>query len=82
METHEYENGEITILWRPKLCIHAGVCVRTLPKVYDPKTRPWIKPGHATTQELLGQVAGCPSGALSIKKGSTQMDNASKKYVQ
>lgn len=68
MEKQEYQNGEITIVWQPKLCIHAGVCVRTLSKVYDPKARPWIKADNATTQELRDQIAKCPSGALSIKK--------------
>lgn len=68
METHEYSNGEITILWKPALCKHSGVCVRTLPQVYDPKAHPWIKIENATSEELLNQVAKCPSGALSIKK--------------
>ena len=67
METKEYSNGEITILWKPKLCIHSGVCVRSLPKVYHPKEKPWIKMEHATSEELIKQVANCPSGALSIK---------------
>lgn len=71
METHEYPNGEITILWKPKLCIYSGVCVRTLKKVYNPKARPWIKTENATTQALIDQVAKCPSGALSIKKGNS-----------
>jgi uncharacterized Fe-S cluster protein YjdI len=68
METIKYQNGEITILWKPKVCIHAGVCVKTLPQVYDPKARPWINIENATTEELIGQVAQCPSGALSIEK--------------
>ena len=68
METIKYNNGEITILWQPKACIHSAVCVRTLPQVYDPKARPWIRIGNATTQELIDQVAQCPSGALSIEK--------------
>jgi uncharacterized Fe-S cluster protein YjdI len=68
METIKYPNGEITILWQPKMCIHSAVCVKTLPKVYDPKSRPWIRPENATTQELIDQVAKCPSGALSIQK--------------
>ena len=42
MERKEYSNGEVTIVWQPKLCIHSGVCVRTLPKVYNTKERPWI----------------------------------------
>lgn len=68
METITYKNREITILWKPKACIHSGVCVRTLPDVYDPKARPWIRIENATTQELIDQVAKCPSGALSIMK--------------
>ncbi|MCC8407810.1 (4Fe-4S)-binding protein [Mucilaginibacter sp. UR6-1] len=68
METHEYPNGEVTILWKPELCIHSAVCVRTLPAVYDPKARPWIRPENAAGGELIAQVAKCPSGALSIKE--------------
>ena len=33
----EYTNGELTIIWQPGLCQHAGVCVKMLPKVYNPK---------------------------------------------
>ncbi|MCF0074872.1 (4Fe-4S)-binding protein [Dyadobacter sp. CY261] len=50
MEIHEYANGEVTLLWKPKLCIHSGICVRTLPNVYDPKARPWIRPQNATAR--------------------------------
>ncbi len=67
MERKEYSNGEVTIVWQPKLCIHSGICVKALPKVYNTKERPWIKPENAATQELIDQVAKCPSGALSIK---------------
>ncbi len=67
MKVHEYSNGEITILWKPEICIHSGICVKTLPAVYDPKDRPWIKPENATSEQLIHQVAKCPSGALSIK---------------
>lgn len=62
----EYSNGEITIVWQPKLCEHAGVCVRTLPNVYKPKEKPWIQIENATTDELIDQVNRCPSGALSF----------------
>jgi Uncharacterized conserved protein len=68
MEEHVYSNREITILWKPSLCRHAGICVKTLPQVYNPQARPWITVANATTQELINQVALCPSGALSIKK--------------
>ena len=68
METKEYTNGEIGILWKKDKCIHSGICVKTLPKVYNPNERPWIKPENASTAELIEQVSKCPSGALSIKK--------------
>lgn len=67
MATKEYSNGEITIIWQPAICTHAGICVKTLPKVYNPKEKPWIKITNASTLELKDQVALCPSGALSIK---------------
>lgn len=63
----EYSNGEIAIVWQPKLCIHSGICVRTLPNVYHPKERPWINPINATTEEIIEQVKKCPSGALTYR---------------
>ncbi|MGK0390156.1 MAG: putative Fe-S cluster protein YjdI [Maribacter sp.] len=61
----EYTNGELTIVWQPTKCIHSGVCVKTLPNVYDPKAKPWISIENASTEELKSQVTKCPSGALS-----------------
>ena len=61
----EYSNGELTVVWKPKKCIHAGECTKALPKVYNPNDKPWIKVENATTQELKDQVMKCPSGALS-----------------
>lgn len=60
-----YSNDEITVIWKPEKCIHSGICVKTLPKVYDPDSRPWIKPENATGRELQQQIETCPSGALS-----------------
>jgi len=68
MKRKEYSNGEVTIVWQPGLCQHSGICVKTLPKVYNPKERPWIKPENAASEEIIAQVASCPSGALSIKE--------------
>ncbi len=62
----EYTNGEITIVWKPGVCIHAAECVKALPNVYHPKSKPWITIENATTQELKDQIAKCPSGALTF----------------
>ncbi len=63
----EYTNGEVTIIWKPELCKHAGVCVQMLPNVYNPKARPWIQPENTSTEAIVAQVSKCPSGALSYK---------------
>ena len=63
--TKEYSKGDFTIVWDSSKCIHAGICARTLPNVYDPKGRPWIKPENASVEELKSQIDKCPSGALS-----------------
>ncbi len=67
----EYSNGEVVIIWKPHLCVHSGICVQTLPAVYDPKARPWINPDGATTQAIINQVKTCPSGALTYRMEDT-----------
>ena len=63
----EYSNGEMTIIWKPRTCIHAAECVKRLPNVYKPKDKPWIQIENATTEALKEQIMACPSGALSYK---------------
>jgi hypothetical protein len=41
-----------------------------LPGVFDPRRRPWVDLGQATTAQIEAQVAQCPSGALSIERGA------------
>lgn len=61
-----YSNGEVTIVWKPDLCIHSGNCARGLPEVFHPKDRPWITADQASSEAIIAQVAKCPSGALSM----------------
>jgi len=65
--TKRYSNGQVTVVWQPAKCIHSGVCVRGLPKVFDPRRRPWIDLAPAASEQIVAQVANCPSGALSIE---------------
>ena len=65
MKQLTYENEDIVVIWKPDLCKHAGICVKTLPMVYNPKARPWIQINNATTQDLIMQITACPTGALS-----------------
>lgn len=66
--TKRYNNGEVTVVWQPHLCIHSAICFRGLPEVFDPRKRPWITPEGSTTEKIVSQVSKCPSGALSIEK--------------
>ena len=61
----EYSNGELTIVWEPKKCIHSAVCIQKLPDVYHPKKKPWIQIENASTGALKQQIESCPSGALT-----------------
>ena len=63
-----YTNGETTVVWKPELCVHSGICARGLPLVFSPKRKPWIEMQHSDTATIEKQVAACPSGALSIEK--------------
>lgn len=63
--TKKYTNGEVTIVWKPNLCIHSGICFRGLSEVFDPRRRPWITPDKATSDKIIDQIKKCPSGALS-----------------
>lgn len=62
--TKKYTNGEVTIVWKPNICIHSTMCFNGLGNVFDPQKRPWITPEGGTTEQIIDQVKKCPSGAL------------------
>lgn len=66
--TKEYQKDNLTVIWEPKKCIHAGVCVKTLPSVYNPKATPWITCDNASVEALKRQIDACPSGALTYRE--------------
>ena len=63
--TKTYTNGEITVVWKPSVCVHSKVCWTQLSEVFNPKARPWINMDSATTERIAEQVDRCPSKALS-----------------
>jgi uncharacterized Fe-S cluster protein YjdI len=71
----EYTNDEITVVWKPKKCIHSEYCWRGLPDVFKPKSKPWVDITGADSNTIAKQVEKCPSGALSYYWNKESQDN-------
>ncbi len=65
MAEKRYSNDEITVVWKPDLCVHSTNCWKSLTPVFDPRRRPWIDMAAANTERIMATVDKCPSGALS-----------------
>ncbi len=74
----KYTNGEVTVVWKPALCIHATTCWKELPEVFNPKIRPWINPLGADTQRIIEQVKRCPTDALTYFMNAEQENSEEK----
>lgn len=75
----KYSNEEITIVWKPALCIHSTKCWKGeggLLNVFNPSKKPWINPVGAETTKIIERVNNCPSGALSFYENNTKNESA------
>ncbi|HET9432487.1 MAG TPA: (4Fe-4S)-binding protein [Chitinophagaceae bacterium] len=77
-EVRKYTNDEITVVWKPNVCMHSKICWKGLIEVFNPKARPWINMDGATTEKIIEQVKKCPSGALSFFINSEEAKNEEK----
>ena len=79
----KYRKGDFAIVWEPKKCIHAAICVKELPQVYNPQAKPWIQQDNASIEALKKQIDMCPSGALSYEeKDNFKTENHMKTEVE
>jgi uncharacterized Fe-S cluster protein YjdI len=75
-----YTNDEITVFWRPELCIHSANCLIGLPGVFDSSERPWVNIRGASSKEIIKTVDTCPSRALLyLKNANFSLRKARKK---
>lgn len=68
----KYSQDDLTIIWKPAVCIHSEKCYKGLSQVFDPKRKPWIDPKAAEIDVIKAQIETCPSGALSYENQKTQ----------
>lgn len=66
----QYSNGEVTVYWRPELCIHSANCIIGLPEVFNTKKKPWINIHGTDSKAIIKAVDSCPSRALTYLKSS------------
>jgi uncharacterized Fe-S cluster protein YjdI len=59
-----YETDQVRVTFDPQVCRHSGVCLRTLPAVFDVSRRRWIQADAAAADAVIAAVMKCPSGAL------------------
>jgi uncharacterized Fe-S cluster protein YjdI len=71
-ETFKYSNNEVTVVWKPNVCIHSALCWKGLIQVFNPQQKPWIDMNGAATERIIEQVRKCPSGALSYFMNNEQ----------
>lgn len=62
-----YAAPGITVTFDPEVCAHSGVCLRTLPDVFDVSRRRWIRPEAASVEAVKAAIDRCPSGALQYE---------------
>jgi uncharacterized Fe-S cluster protein YjdI len=58
---------DVIVSFDPEVCQHSGNCTKGLVAVFDASRHPWIDPDGASAEEVIAQVARCPSGALRIE---------------
>mgnify|MGYP001591635608 FL=1 len=71
-KVRRYESDEITVAYDASRCIHAADCVKGLPRVFNPRERPWIRPRAAEAERIREVVLRCPTGALFIAPESEE----------
>ena len=68
MTRRTYTTDRIAVHWDSTRCIHTGICLNTLPAVFDLDTRPWVTVDGADADTIAAAIERCPSGALRYER--------------
>ena len=77
-----YETPAITVSFDPNVCRHSGVCVRTLPAVFDARRPRWIRPEAEAPDGVAAAIQKCPSGALQFYRNSPDDPDAAERLAE
>lgn len=64
----EYRSDTISVFWYADRCIHSADCIRALPRVFNPRRRPWVELGAGSADAVAEAVLRCPTGALHYQR--------------
>ncbi|HEY7293737.1 MAG TPA: (4Fe-4S)-binding protein [Dehalococcoidia bacterium] len=67
-DTRVYSTDAIEVHWDASRCIHSARCIAGLPRVFDPRRRPWIVLEGAEADRVAEVISRCPSGALHFRR--------------
>lgn len=71
-----YRGEHISVSFDSSKCSHAGNCIKSLPSVFNLKSRPWIKLDKGDLNDIIQTVNKCPSGALNYKETADELVSA------
>lgn len=75
-----YTTPDITVTFDPNVCKHTGVCLRTLPAVFDIRRAQWIDVDAASADQVAAAIERCPSGALQYYR-NVEIDQSAKERL-
>ena len=67
-DRRSYETDALRVHWDSSRCIHTGICLRTLPSVFDTGRRPWVDLSDAQASAVADALERCPKGALRYER--------------
>lgn len=74
--TNVFSNKDITVTFKPCVCIHAEKCAKELSDVFRTSIIPWINLDATESKRIIEQINRCPSGALTYKLNSNKKVSA------
>ena len=63
----EYYTPKLSVLYDEAMCTHSGICVKSLPTVFNLGKQPWIDLGGADVEAIIETISRCPSKALRFE---------------